>query len=107
MGGYFRGKPDPHQPTPEDKFDTLQKMTYGATMILMLPAHILTGLLLSDRAEYGQWVDMLGGAKTVAAAHAAMFFMVIAFLMVHLYMSTMGKTPLQHIRTMITGYRRD
>ena len=107
LTGYFWGKPDPHQPTPQDKFNALQKMTYGATMILMLPAHIVTGLLLSDRAEYGEWVDMLGGAKIVAAAHAAMFFMVIAFLTVHLYMSTMGKTPLQHVRTMITGHRRD
>ncbi len=107
MTGYFRGKPDPHQPSPEDKFNSLQKAAYGAIMILMLPAHIVTGVLLSDRAEYGRWLDMLGGAKIVGAAHAAMFFLVIAFLTVHLYMSTMGKTPLQHIRTMVTGYRRD
>lgn len=103
--GYFKGKPDPHQPTPENKFNILQKMAYGATMIFMLPAQIVTGLLLSNVEEHGKWIGMLGGAKMVGAAHAALFFLIIAFLLIHLYMSTMGKTPLQHIRTMITGYR--
>jgi len=105
LTGYFGGKPDPHHPTPENKFNTLQKMAYGATMFLVLPAQMVTGLLLSDIEEYGNGIDMLGGVKMVGTAHAALFFLVIAFLLVHLYMSTMGKTPLQHIRTMITGHR--
>jgi thiosulfate reductase cytochrome b subunit len=104
LAGYFKGHPDPHQPTAENKFNILQKMAYGTTMFLMMPALIVTGLLLSDVEACGQWIEAFGGVKMVAAVHGALFFLMISFLLIHLYTLTMGKTLLHHIRAMITGY---
>lgn len=36
--------------------------------------------------------------------HTAAAFMMLAFLIGHLYLSTTGHTPLAHIKAMITGW---
>jgi thiosulfate reductase cytochrome b subunit len=36
--------------------------------------------------------------------HVMAFFLLTAFLVVHVYLTTLGKTPLEHIRAMFTGY---
>ncbi|MDY6849164.1 MAG: cytochrome b/b6 domain-containing protein, partial [Thermodesulfobacteriota bacterium] len=43
---YFRGKPNPHHPTPEEKFNPLQKSAYLVIMMVLVPLVILSGLLL-------------------------------------------------------------
>ena len=39
-----------------------------------------------------------------AMVHTAAAFMMLAFLVGHLYLSTTGHTPLAHIKAMITGW---
>ena len=41
---------------------------------------------------------------TIALVHTAAAFMMLAFLIGHLYLSTTGHTPLAHIKAMITGW---
>jgi len=40
----------------------------------------------------------------IALVHTAAAFMMLAFLIGHLYLSTTGHTPLAHIKAMITGW---
>jgi thiosulfate reductase cytochrome b subunit len=42
--------------------------------------------------------------KTIAAIHTAGAFLMLIFLVVHLYMTTTGRTPLTNLKAMITGY---
>ena len=41
---------------------------------------------------------------TLSALHLLSAFLILVFLIVHVYMTTTGDTPLSHIKTMITGY---
>jgi thiosulfate reductase cytochrome b subunit len=44
---------------------------------------------------------------SIALVHTAAAFMMLAFLIGHLYLSTTGHTPLAHIKAMITGWEDD
>jgi thiosulfate reductase cytochrome b subunit len=101
--GIFKGEPSPHQnKTIENKFNPLQRIVYLSLIILAFPAQIITGLLYMYFRYPGNPVDgnML---KSIAILHTVLAFLVVAFLIIHLYMTTTGKKVTTHIKEMITG----
>jgi thiosulfate reductase cytochrome b subunit len=101
--GMFKGESSPHQnKTIENKFNPLQRIVYLSLIILAFPAQILTGLLYMYFRYPGNPVDgsML---KSIAILHTVIAFMVVAFLIIHIYMTTTGKKVTTHIKEMITG----
>ncbi len=44
----FRGEENPFRPSPDEKFNPLQKLAYGAVMCIFTPVLVVTGLLFSD-----------------------------------------------------------
>jgi len=42
--------------------------------------------------------------ETMAVVHTLGGYLLMAFLVVHVYMTTTGHTPLSNIRAMITGF---
>ena len=42
--------------------------------------------------------------EAIAVIHAAAAFMLVSFLIVHVYLITIGDTPFTHIRAMLTGW---
>ena len=44
------------------------------------------------------------GLPVVAFIHLAAAYLITIFVIIHIYMTTTGKTPLHYVRTMITGY---
>jgi thiosulfate reductase cytochrome b subunit len=101
---YFLGKENPHNATPDNKFNAIQKVTYFFTMFLSIPLVIVSGLLLMNVAPLRGWIITIGGIKFLADTHYLIACSFFAFLCVHVYMATLGHTPFAHFRQMWTGW---
>jgi thiosulfate reductase cytochrome b subunit len=102
--GIFIGRKNPHHATADDKFNPLQQAAYFVVMLVLMPLQIISGVLLWDVRRFAGWIGLLGGLKMVDIVHVALFFFLLAFLFVHVYLTTLGVTPLEHIKAMFTGY---
>lgn len=102
--GIFLGEENPHHPTIYHKFNPLQIMMYQIIMLLFVPILFASGLLLWDVQLFSTVVNMLGGVRVVATVHVLMFIVFIGFLLLHLYLITLGHSRFAHIKAMITGY---
>ncbi len=101
---YFRGRPNPHHPTPEDKFNPMQKSAYLVIMMVLMPLVILSGLLLLNIGPLRELVLMIGGLKYLAELHFLLACCMVAFLFTHVYLATLGHTPFAHFVPMWTGW---
>ncbi|RLB00883.1 MAG: cytochrome b [Deltaproteobacteria bacterium] len=101
---YFLGDPHPFEPTPEVKFNPLQKTTYFGIMFIMVPLQVITGLLLWDIKTFRPIIEAVGGVRVVDALHIILAYVFCAFLLVHLYLATLGHTFFSHFKAMIVGY---
>ena len=104
MLGIFTGAPHPYRVTQLKKHNPLQRLSYLILLVVINPLLWLTGLGL---LYYRSWRDAASAVmnlETVALLHTVSAFMMLIFLVVHVYLTTTGHTPLAHIRAMITGY---
>lgn len=101
---YFRGKPNPHHPTPDNKFNPLQKSAYLAIMFVLVPLVSLTGILLMNVSPLREFVLMVGGLKILVGLHFLLACSLFAFLFTHVYLATLGQTPLAYFKPMWTGW---
>lgn len=102
--GILRGEPHPYKKSLQRKQNALQSLAYMTFMVIVGPALWATGLfyLLYDVWRPYPWS---GDALFLAAfAHTAAAFVMGAFVIIHIYMTTTGKTVFHYIKTMITGY---
>jgi thiosulfate reductase cytochrome b subunit len=104
FGRVFFGDPAPFEPTPEAKFNSLQKTTYFGIMFVLVPLQIVTGVLLWNLERFQPLIEALGGVRAIDAFHIIIAYIVIAFLVVHVYLSTLGHTFFAHFKAMIVGY---
>ncbi|MEW5745695.1 MAG: cytochrome b/b6 domain-containing protein [Nitrospirota bacterium] len=102
--GIFVGDENPHHPTPDNKFNAMQKTLYLAIMVLLIPLQVVTGVLLWDVKRFEKWISLAGGLRLVDSVHVFLFLFFTAFIFVHVYLATLGHTPLAHIKAMFTGY---
>jgi len=101
---YFLGWPNPHHPTPENKFNPMQKSAYLAIMFVLVPLVSLTGLLLTNVDPLRGLIIMIGGLKILAGAHFLLACCLCAFLFTHIYLATLGHTAFAYIKPMWTGW---
>jgi thiosulfate reductase cytochrome b subunit len=104
---YFLGWPNPHHPTPEKKFNPMQKSAYMAIMFVLMPLVALTGILLTNVSPLREFVILVGGLKILDAAHYLLACCLIAFLFTHVYLATLGKTAMSYIKPMWTGWEEE
>ncbi len=99
----FKGEPHPHCKTREQKLNPLQRLSYLVLKIFILPLQLISGLWYY---YYNQWpaMGLSGTLETAALVHTAAAFMVLAFLVVHTYLSTTGGTVLSYTKAMLTGW---
>jgi thiosulfate reductase cytochrome b subunit len=102
--GIFRGDPNPHHVSVYRKFNALQSMMYQIIMMLVVPLQFVTGVLLWDVARFGTVVERLGGVRVVDTVHVLLFIFFCGFIIVHVYLASLGHTPSAHFKAMITGY---
>ncbi len=101
--GIFKGEPHPYEADPRHKLNPLQKLTYLMLLNVLFPFQIATGLLLWGSNRWPLFFSKMGGLSVIAPAHTLGAYFFLAFLIVHLYLTTTGKTPLSLIKAMITG----
>ena len=102
--GIFKGDPNPHHPSAYVKFNALQSMLYQIIMMLLVPLQFFTGLLLWDVTRFSSMVDMFGGVRVVDTVHVLLFILFCGFIIVHVYLASLGHTPSAHFKAMISGY---
>ncbi|MBN1826381.1 MAG: cytochrome b/b6 domain-containing protein [Candidatus Eisenbacteria bacterium] len=101
--GIFQGKPHPIQKCVDRKHNPVQRLVYLTIAAILLPIQMVTGLLYFTYNHWEAWgIDFLGLAG-VASVHMIMAFFLLAYLVVHLYMTTTGHTLSSHIAAMWTG----
>ncbi|OGP54994.1 MAG: hypothetical protein A2Y65_11200, partial [Deltaproteobacteria bacterium RBG_13_52_11] len=103
----FFGDPPPFEPTPEARFNSLQKTTYSGIMFFLVPLQIVTGVLLWDLERFRPVIEALGGVRVIDAFHIIIAYIVAAFLIAHIYLATLGHTFFAHIKAMIVGYEEE
>jgi len=103
---YFFGYPNPHEATPDNKFNPLQKAAYLMIMLVLLPLVIASGILLMNVDPLRGWIILLGGLKLLVGSHFIIACMFCAFLFTHIYLATLGHTPFAHFKPMWTGWEK-
>jgi thiosulfate reductase cytochrome b subunit len=85
-------------------YNTLQKLSYGAVIFLLLPLLVLTGLAMAPAmsAAWPWLVEFFGGRQSARSIHFICAAAVGLFILVHLVMVALAG-PLNEIRSMITG----
>jgi thiosulfate reductase cytochrome b subunit len=102
--GIFRREPHPFPKETARKLNPLQQVTYFAILNLLLPLQILTGALIWGAQRWPETAEALGGLGVIAPLHALVAWLFAAFIVLHVYLTTTGHTPLANIRAMITGW---
>ena len=102
--GIFRGDANPHVTSLEDKFNVLQQQTYAVLMFVLVPLQIATGLFLWEIQRFDNYIQFMGGIRIVNLIHVVLAYFFAAFMVGHIYLSTLGHSPLAHIKAMFTGY---
>ncbi len=101
----FKGKEPPYPVNVNRKFNPLQKVSYSFTMYLALPLLFVTGWALLFPEFILRSLFGFSGIFLTAQLHIVMGFLISIFLIIHLYVSTMGKTPGSNFRSIVTGWQ--
>ena len=105
--GVFKKEQPPFPIGKDRKFNPLQQVTYTVIMYLFVPIVFITGwALMFPDIIIEEWLGINGFAAT-DLLHVIAGFFISFFLLIHLYFATMGKTPGEHYKSMITGYHED
>lgn len=102
--GIFIGAPHPYKVTSERKHNPLQRIAYLGVLVLINPLIWISGLLYLFWGRLEPFLPDWLALEAVALAHTGGAFLMLIFLIVHVYLTTTGHTPLAHIRAMITGW---
>ena len=102
--GIFKGEPHPYRKAFWRKHNPLQALTYLALKLVLFPAVWITGFLYlgytlwDDAANAPVWLSLVANIHVLAALAIA------AFVIVHIYLLTVGESFLAHLRPMLSGY---
>lgn len=100
----FKGARSPFKPSTNERFNPLQKIAYLSVMLILTPIILITGVLFGDIVYFLNIVNYIGGVRILDAIHVATGYAFLFYLIVHLYMATLGYRVISHIKAMITGY---
>jgi|LGVE01.1.fsa_nt_gb PAS domain S-box-containing protein len=102
--GIFKGAPHPTHKTIYNKFNPLQRMIYLGLKILVIPVQVFTGFayLYYLYPESIWWNSE--GLEYTALIHTFGAFVLMAFVIAHVYLTTTGDKPTESIMAMLTGW---
>ena len=85
-------------------YNILQKLTYLAVVLLLLPLMVATGLTMSPGVDAAApWLlDLFGGRQSARSIHFISASLIVLFVLVHLAMVVASGTW-NNLRSMITG----
>ena len=107
MSGIFKGEHHPTEKTGLSKLNPLQRIVYLGFKLILVPITIISGILYMLYKTFDQnnlIVIEDYPLSSIAFWHTLGAILLMIFLVVHVYMTTTGKTPTSNIKAMITGY---
>ncbi|NPA36917.1 MAG: cytochrome B [Chlorobi bacterium] len=102
--GMFKGEPHPFPVNEERKFNPLQKTTYFITMYVLMPLLVLSGIGLFFPELIPDKIFGLSGLLVNSLIHITVGYFLSLFMIVHIYICTLGVTPSTLFKGMINGY---
>jgi thiosulfate reductase cytochrome b subunit len=102
--GYFVGEKAPFPVTGDRKFNPLQQVSYLGVMYFVIPLLFITGWALMFPEFILKKFLGFSGIFLTDQFHVVLGFMVVIFMFIHLYVSTMGKSPVSNFRSIVTGW---
>lgn len=89
------------------RYNVLQNLSYLVVIFILLPLIVLAGFGMSPRLDalFGGWVGILGGRQSARTLHFAAAFLLLAFVVVHVF-EVIVTGLWNNLRSMITGYYR-
>lgn len=89
------------------RYSPLQKLSYGAVLLVIFPGMIVTGLAMSPGFDAAApWlVVLLGGRQTARTLHFVGMASLVLFFLVHIVMVLLAG-PLNEMRSIVTGWYR-
>jgi thiosulfate reductase cytochrome b subunit len=105
--GMFKGEPHPTHKTARNKLNPLQAVTYLGFKLVMAPLLIVTGLMyMFHRTIDANNMVLISDIplEVVAWLHTLGAYLILMFIIIHVYMTTTGTTPISNIKAMLTGY---
>lgn len=102
--GIFKHEPHPFKPSTSQKHNPLQRLTYLAILTLLSPLIWVTGWLYLFYADWADWGLTAVPLEWVATGHTIGAFLMLAFLISHLYLATTGHKITSQVKAMLTGY---
>jgi thiosulfate reductase cytochrome b subunit len=104
LRGIFKGEKHPFEKTPDTKLNPLQQVTYFAILNILLPLQIITGALMWGAQRWPQITNWMGGLPFLAPFHTLVAWLFAAFVVMHVYLTTTGHSPLASIQAMMLGW---
>ncbi|HKL32758.1 MAG TPA: cytochrome b/b6 domain-containing protein [Tangfeifania sp.] len=102
--GMFHGMKKPYPLSENRKFNPLQKYTYLATMYLLVPLVIVSGIALLFPEIIIEDIYNVSGIMVTAVFHSAIGFFLSIFLIVHIYIASIGESPKENFKSIIDGW---
>jgi len=104
LSGIFKNAPHPHRQTELQKHNPLQKLAYLGILAFVAPLIWTTGWLLLFWDSLEAWGLGFLQLEWIAVGHTIGAFMMLTFLIAHIYLITAGATMTSHLKAMITGW---
>jgi len=107
LSGIFKGEHHPTEKTELSKLNPLQRIVYLGFKLVLIPMTIISGILYMLYKTFDQnnlIVIEDYPLANIAFWHTMGAILLMIFLVVHVYMTTTGKTPTSNIKAMITGF---
>jgi thiosulfate reductase cytochrome b subunit len=102
--GMFKGETHPFPLSEKRKFNPLQKLSYVVVMYIFVPFVIVSGFALLFPEIIIDRVYSLSGVLVTAVTHSAAGFLISVFLIIHLYVASIGKNPAENFKSIINGW---
>ncbi len=105
--GIFKDSPHPTKKTVLTKLNPLQKLTYFGLKILVIPVIVTSGLLyMLYRYPQRHGIESLNiqSLEYIAIIHTIAAFLLVSFIITHLYLITTGEKVTTNLKAMLTGY---
>jgi len=102
--GMFHGMKAPYPLSERRKFNPLQKYFYLLVMYIAVPLVIISGIGLMFPELIFNQIYEISGVLITAVVHSAMGFFISIFLVIHIYVSSIGKSPIDNFRSIINGW---
>lgn len=101
--GIFKNAPHPVKKTQLSKLNPLQRIVYFGLKVLVIPVQVLTGVAYMFY-RYPNNPLRMDSLEITAIIHTLGAFLLVVFVIIHMYLITTGHTILSNLKAMITGY---